>query len=184
MNFDSFSTAHWFDSSYSVIIGGVGNIGSWTSFLLSRMGYQIILYDMDTIEQRNLGSQLYRVSDVGKKKVESLRDTIRVFSGNSKVSIFQEYNESSMTGNIVISCFDNMAARQIMFDKWVAHQEDKIKKVKSGEREKDPTEVNIFIDGRSLAETGIVYAVKSPHDVKRYKEEFFNDSEVEPQVCS
>jgi hypothetical protein len=176
MNFDSFKDAPWFNPNLNIIIGGLGNIGSWTALLLSRMGYTLYLYDYDTVEMRNVGSQLYGPKDIGKLKTVALKERLVDVSGNGKISMFGKYEVSSMTSNIVISCFDNMNARKLMFDKWVAFQ--------MSMTDRNPKDINIFLDGRSLAEVGIVYSVRSVSDVEKYRAELFTDAEVEHQECS
>lgn len=176
MNFEAFKNAPWFDSSYRVIIGGLGNIGSWTSLLMSRMGYELYLYDFDVVEHRNVGSQFYGPIDVGLSKTDAMKKHIQTIAGNQKVNLMGKYGEDSLADNIMISCFDNMVARKIMFNKWLKFQLAK--------ENRDPSEVNIFIDGRTLAESGTVYAVKSRTDVEKYKDHLFDDSEAEQQPCS
>jgi hypothetical protein len=176
MNFESFKSAPWFDKSFQVIIGGLGNIGSWTTLLFARMGYDLYLYDMDKVEERNVGSQFYSPEDVGKLKTVATHNRIKTTTGNQRINVFGKYDESSLVGNIMISAFDNMKARKIMFEKWLNYQKDK--------KERPKHEVNIFIDGRSLAEGGYVYAVRSISDAKKYSKELFNDDEVEQQICS
>ena len=178
MNFEAFNSAPWFDSSYRVVIGGLGNIGSWTSLLMARMGYELYLYDFDTVEHRNVGSQFYGPGDVGKTKEQAMKEHIRVVAGNAKVNLMGKYEENSLADNIMIACFDKMLPRKQMFDKWLNFQ---LKKTV-----RDPKEVNIFIDGRSLAEVGTVFAVKSVPDAKEYEKTLFSDDEdIGPaQVCS
>lgn len=176
MNFEAFKDAPWFDSSFRVTIGGLGNIGSWTSLLLARMGYELYLYDYDTVEYRNIGSQFYNSLDVGKRKDVAMQAHIENLTGNRKTNLFGKYDDTSLADNIMISCFDNMVARKIMFEKWLKFQLDKTTR--------NSDEVNIFIDGRSLAEIGMVYTVKSKSDAENYRKELFDDSEVEEQQCS
>ncbi len=176
MNFEAFKSAPWFDSSYRVIIGGLGNIGSWTSLLLARMGYELYLYDFDKVEHRNVGSQFYGPQDVGLDKTTAMKKHIHTIAGNDKVNLMGKYDDQSLADNIMISCFDNMIARKVMFTKWLNYQLTK--------PVRDPSEVNIFIDGRTLAESGTVYAVKSRSDVEKYKKCLFSDEEAEEQPCS
>ena len=176
MNFDAFKDAPWFDNSYKVIIGGLGNIGSWTSLLLARMGYELYLYDNDVVEARNVGSQFYSMNDLGKLKTTAMKDHIINLTGNRKLNLFSKYEESGVVGDIMISCFDNMEARKVMFNKWLHYQKNK--------KLRTPTDVNIFIDGRSQAEIGYVFSVKGRKEAERYMNELFNDEDVEDAECS
>jgi hypothetical protein len=173
--YSRFSDAPWFrdEVKENIVIGGVGGIGSWVSFFLSRIGHNLNLYDMDTVEETNMGGQFYNAMSVGKSKVDAVKDIIRDFSG-CEVSINdEEYTKESMTSAIAISCFDNMKARKVMFNRWkelfVATQDPNM----------------LFVDGRMTAEQGHIYFVTpNPETVKRYEDTLFGDDEVEPLPCS
>jgi molybdopterin/thiamine biosynthesis adenylyltransferase len=89
-----------------------------------------------------------------------------MFRDHRNIVPLGRFGKDSMIAPVVFSCFDNMEARKLMFEKW-CEQDDK----------------QIFIDGRMLAEQGMVYAV-TPDKIERYKETLFDDSEVEDQDCS
>lgn len=176
MNFDVFKGAEWFDPNYEIVLGGVGGIGSWTNLLLSRNGYTIYVFDFDTFEESNAGGQFFPLNKVGSDKERVAVNMAELFSQNHNVTAMGKYTEDSPTGNIVISAFDNMEARKIMFEKWVAYQFSK--------ETRDPNEVNIFIDPRLTAEVGMVYFIKSKSDVERYRKELFSSDEVEKLPCT
>ena len=77
-----FKDAEWFpntsydSSSITIMIGGCGGIGSWTSFFLANIGYKIIVYDFDTVEEHNLAGQLFTKSDIGEYKVVAMQKMI------------------------------------------------------------------------------------------------------------
>ncbi len=50
-----FSDASWANSLQHIVVGGVGGIGSYVSFFLSRIGHTLYLYDMDSIDETNMG---------------------------------------------------------------------------------------------------------------------------------
>lgn len=52
---DRFKDAPFFDPSLSVIIAGLGGIGSNVSYNLCRQNYEMIFFDFDTIEAHNIG---------------------------------------------------------------------------------------------------------------------------------
>jgi len=142
------------------------------------MGYELYLYDNDIVEARNVGAQFYSMSDLGKTKTEAMRQHIINLTGNRNLNLFSKYEESSVVGDIMISCFDNMEARKIMFNKWLHYQKNKTAR--------SPMDVNIFIDGRSQAETGYVFTVKGRKEADRYARELFSDDDpdVEDAECS
>lgn len=162
-----FSGAPWAHSHQHLIIGGVGGIGSWVAFFLARIGHTLHIYDMDTIDTTNMGGQLYKESHVGVLKAEAISEIIKEFSGkDANVFINSTYDKDSQTSPIVFSCFDNMATRKLMFEKWA----------KQDSRE-------LFIDGRLLAEVGMVFTVQKGQE-EAYRKELFDDSEVDEVDCS
>lgn len=58
-------------------IVGCGSVGSTVAENLARSGLtNFVLWDFDTVEEKNVANQMYRSQDVGKSKVEALRDII------------------------------------------------------------------------------------------------------------
>lgn len=163
-----FSDAVWAKNpkEYDIVIGGSGGIGSWLSFFLASIGYNLHVYDFDVVEEHNLGGQLFSINDCGMQKVEALNRNISNFRGETITTYNEKFTEDSLVSPIMISAFDNMEARKVMFEKWKS-QEDRI----------------AFIDGRMLAELGMYYCV-TPETEELYIAELFDDSEVEQENCS
>lgn len=166
---ERFKDAEWFKAGpQDIVIGGAGGIGSWLCMFLGRIGHNLYVYDNDTIDHTNMGGQFYALHQIGLNKAQAALDNARNFSDMSEydVSALQEFTKFSMISPIVFSCFDNMAARKLMFESW-ALQEDR----------------ELFVDGRMLAETGMVFAVqKGQEDL--YRTQLFEDHEVEEAPCS
>lgn len=58
-------------------IVGCGSVGSTIAENLARYGVtKFTLWDFDRVEPHNLANQMFRLSDIGKTKVEALRDLI------------------------------------------------------------------------------------------------------------
>lgn len=116
---ERFKDAFWADESKPLVIGGAGGIGSYLTLLLARTGnHSIFLYDMDTIEEVNLGGQLYRSGDIGDNKAIATRNITREFCPLSIIDTNGTYGESSAVTPIMFSAFDNMVARKTMFNNW------------------------------------------------------------------
>jgi molybdopterin/thiamine biosynthesis adenylyltransferase len=161
-----FQDADWYISGpQNIIIGGTGGIGSWVALLLGRIGHNLFLFDDDVIDNSNMAGQFYSSNQIGLNKAEATAENVFDFC-NIKPSYFGKYTESSLSSPIVFSCFDNMAARKIMFENW-AKLEDR----------------EVFVDGRMLAETGMIYLVQKGQE-EAYRKELFDDSEVEDAPCS
>lgn len=161
-----FSDAAWYKAGpEDIIVGGVGGIGSWVALLLSRIGHTLHIYDNDVVDETNMAGQLYPISAIGQRKENAVAELVRQFSG-STVNVNGLYAEDSMVAPIIFSCFDNMTARKVMFEKWAA-EEDR----------------ELFVDGRMLAETGMIFLVQKGEE-EAYRAELFDDAEVEDAPCS
>jgi hypothetical protein len=169
--FSRFKEAPWFTvEPLDIIIGGCGGIGSWTALLLSRQAHNLYLFDNDRVEELNLGNQLFKHSDVGENKTQAVANTIRELSGQDNIEQYDLYTKESISGPIMISAFDNMSARKIMFENWVSY-------VKA-----NPEDNCIFLDGRLSQELMQVFAVL-PKDIDNYREHLYDDSEIEELPC-
>lgn len=172
-----FRDALWFDKLDSfnvpIIIGGAGGIGSWLALFLSRVissKTPVIIYDFDSVEEINIAGQLYKISDIGKRKTDAVVQVVKDFSGYGSMIVQNErYDEKSLAGPIMFSAFDNMKARKDMFRNW------------KSEAAKDSRA--IFIDGRLLAEQLQVFFV-TPERAVLYEKYLFDDSEVPDTSCS
>lgn len=151
-----------------IVIGGSGGIGFPTAFCLSRLQHNLHLYEMDTVGPENNASQLFKYSEINKPKDECVKEFLKEYS-DLTISTYGEFKEDSFVAPITFSCFDNMKARQMMFNQW-KKQEDKL----------------VFIDGRLLAECFQILVVQNiPEQIEKYEKEYlFNDSEVEDLDCT
>lgn len=177
-----FSSAEWLNAvqQSTVLIAGVGGIGSYIAFFLSRMRPRnILLMDGDSVEIVNMSGQLYRTSDVGKLKVDALSDTLKEYSAFYNVmAIGSFFTEESEAYDIMICGFDNMAARKLYFRKWL----ERVRRKPVSERGNC-----LFIDGRLNAEKFQIISITGTdyYGMKKYINEFlFDDSEVADALCS
>lgn len=157
-----------------VIVGGAGGIGSWLTLFLARAGFKPFVYDFDSYEKHNIGGQFCKKSDIGKFKVSALKDAVSQYANIDISTSVGQYGEGSMRSSYMFSGFDNMAAREVMFNNWVENW-----------RENSHVEgfKPIFIDGRLLAEQMEIYCV-TPDKIDRYMELLFSDDEIEDASCT
>ncbi len=169
---DRFKDAPWFNREQkTVMVGGAGGISSWLSLLLVRAGFDVMIFDYDTIEEHNLGGQLYQRDQIEMKKVFALKNTINQFSSGLVIAIDQKIELGMNSMDFVLCGFDNMKARKDMFLNWK----------KDLPKYKSPP---IFIDGRLEAEMLQIFCV-TPDNMDLYEsEQLFEDSEVEPAPCT
>lgn len=177
-----FSSAIWYDAvrTKSVVLAGVGGIGSYVAFLLSRMKpASLTIYDPDNVEEVNMSGQLYSKNDIGKTKVDSIAEMIANYSNFfSTMSIADRFTENSPTENIMICGFDNMKARNLFFNRWLLH----VSSLPEEEKKKC-----LFIDGRLAAEEFQVFCITGDdryHQDIYIKEHLFSDAAADETVCS
>ena len=177
-----FSSAIWYEAiqKKTIILAGVGGIGSYVGFLLARMRpTALFIYDPDIVETVNMSGQLYSREDVGSYKVSALSTMISKYCDyNSVFAIPERFDESNEASDIMICGFDNMAARKIFFNKWLDHVRSKSEAERAN---------CLYIDGRLAAEEFQVLCIKGDDEfnINRYKKEFlFSDVEADATVCS
>ena len=166
-----FKDIEWFGHPLDIVIGGVGGIGSWFSILVARTGeHTLQLYDIDTVERSNLAGQFYTESDIGLLKVEAVKRNIHLMAGND-VNIYacsSKFTNESPGDSVMVSCFDNMKAREDMFNVW---------------RKTSSEGPKLFMDGRMNAENFQMFMV-TPENEDQYLEHLFPDSELEDLPCT
>ena len=115
--------------SYTVLIIGVGGIGSVVAEMLTRCGIgKLILFDYDRVELANMNRMFYLPTHQGMAKVEAARKSlldinpdVEIETHNMNVCTIDNYDlfmkriqEGGLKGDrvsLVLSCVDNYAAR-------------------------------------------------------------------------
>lgn len=181
MNRERFKDALWFNNKVEIVIGGAGGIGSWLSFFLTRAGFNVTVYDFDTVEEHNLGGQLFFAHDIGQLKVTALKNVITEFNdtnfnfkGVNQGIVFNTYMYHNYSAPLVIyvSAFDNMEARTDFFNLFIRQTNDRVK---------------WFVDGRLLMEQMRIYCIRKSNKsaINDYMEHhLFLDSDVEDLPCT
>ena len=167
-----FQGLDWYsqDDAPVVVVGGAGGIGSWLSFFLARANFNVTLSDFDTVEEHNIGGQLFKRNQIGMYKAEAVGRNVSEFSTNTINAQIVKITEETATHEFMFSAFDNMDARRAMFKVW--------------KRSWNSMNRPIFIDGRLNAEQFQIFCV-TPENADEYERiHLFNDSEVEDAPCS
>lgn len=167
-----FQGLDWYsqDNAPVVVVGGAGGIGSWLSFFLARANFNVTLADFDTVEEHNIGGQLFKRNQIGRYKAEAVGRNVSEFSTNTINAQIVKITEETATHEFMFSAFDNMDARRAMFKVW--------------KRSWNSMNRPIFIDGRLNAEQFQIFCV-TPENADVYERiHLFNDSEVEDAPCS
>ena len=177
-----FNSAIWYNKIQTkrVILAGVGGIGSYIGFLLSRLQIEKIdIYDPDIVESVNISGQLYPINAIGDSKASALIRLMRDFSGYYNYNAHTErFDAHSAAGPIMICGFDNMQARKTFFDKWLEFVNS---------MPTDQKKECLFIDGRLTAEEFQILSIQGDDEraINEYKDKWlFSDDEAEATICS
>lgn len=174
--FDRFKGAPWFTpegkpTPYPVV-GGAGGIGSWLTVLLTRAGFDPFLWDDDTVEEHNIGGQLFKVSNIGMPKVDAVNEVVRDLCGTTLSRENDRIDDEVIIQYHAFAAFDNMTARKDMFNQWKEYLDFA----------DDPKEA-IFIDGRLEMEQLQIFCVTIDR-IEEYHKHLFSDDEVKDAACT
>ena len=116
----------------SVGIAGVGGLGSNAAVSLARAGIgQLILVDFDRVEENNLDRQHYFRDQVGKVKVEALKENIKRINPWMNVDIYnQKLTKGSMDepfhdADVIIEALDSAEAKTSFIEEIMEKLPDK-----------------------------------------------------------
>ena len=150
---------------------GCGAIGSSAALQIARMGAsQFCLYDMDKVEEPNVGVSQYTYNDIDKPKVDALQNhliALGVFTVNTYFERFSEFYPQG-ENDIAILGFDSMSARLQAVEALFS-----IPGVKP----------LYIIDGRMGAEHYQQYVFDKP-TASKYKKTWYSDESGNPEPCN
>ncbi|MDO8584875.1 MAG: ThiF family adenylyltransferase [bacterium] len=138
----------------SVTIIGAGAVGGYVAVTLAKMGVtKLTVIDDDYVESHNIPMSVYRPCDLGRPKVEALRDIVLEASG-VVIDARRQFYENEPLRDAVVCCVDTMEARQAVW-----------RNVKMQPR------VDILIDTRTAEELVWVFAIApcDPDDIAYYE---------------
>jgi molybdopterin/thiamine biosynthesis adenylyltransferase len=107
---------------FSIAVCGAGALGANITESLARSGFKKLrVIDRDRVEERNLSTQPYYLSDIGASKARILANTlyraVRVEVEAHEVELTASNAPQILDGNaLVIDAFDNSASRQLVKD--------------------------------------------------------------------
>jgi hypothetical protein len=166
---DLFSPEKFGDKEVHVV--GAGATGSYVAYLLAKMGVRNLhVWDFDDVETHNLPNQIYRLKDVGRPKVDALREIISDATGIEITA----HNEAVVGGTalkgIVFLLVDSMNVRK---DIWNGSLKFKFL-------------VELMIETRMAIDNGRIYAIRPsrPADIKLWEGTLYSDEEAEESPCT
>jgi len=101
---------------------GCGSVGSTVAELLVRLGLtSLILYDFDTVESQNITNQMYRNGDIGRPKVDALKDMLIEINPSAAEDIKTSsigYRAQPLSGYVFL-CVDNIDTRRSIVERFI-----------------------------------------------------------------
>ena len=152
-----------------IIVIGAGSVGSFVIMSLAKMGCSdITVCDFDTIENHNMPNQLYKIKDIGKSKVEALKDIIKEFT-DIDIKIINDKFDFKSYKTITIVAVDSMDLRKDIWNK-----------------AKKNINVDLFIEARMGKELMYIYSFKALDRVatEEYKEFLYSSKEAAQTPCT
>lgn len=103
-------------------IVGCGSVGSTLAENLARCGItKMTLWDFDTVEAHNIVNQMFRQQDVGKTKVEALKDILMDINPEIKddIELKPKGWEGKLMSGYIFLCVDNIELRRTIVEKHI-----------------------------------------------------------------
>lgn len=150
---------------------GVGASGSRVVLSLAKLGIQNIhVWDDDIVEAHNVPNQAFGLDDVGKLKVDALKDIVERMTGIEITTHVERVNGTQALGDVVFLLTDTMSSRKQI---WQA-----------GIRYKSRTK--LMIETRMGSDQGRVYVVNptTPAHVRGWEQASdYGDDVAEVSAC-
>ncbi len=150
----------------SITIIGVGAIGRQVAIQLACMGARRLqLIDFDTVDETNVTTQGYLPLQIGRSKVEALRDSIHEIDKEIAGEVINDrYRPKYEVGQAVFCCVDSISARAAI---WRSIQD----------------RIEFWCDGRMLGET-IRVLTSTDRQRSRYGSTLFPPPEAQRGQCT
>lgn len=160
-----------------ILVVGTGAIGSLVARQLAHIGCtDVTLVDFDTVDEVNLCCQGFTEADLGKKKVEAVKEAMMAVNAEMEVttidgrftkSLVEEAAESDNPFTAIFCCVDKMEAREFIWKTALA------------------AEVPFFVDGRMKGGDSIrIISANCEDSRKHYPNTLFGEAEAQVGSCT
>jgi ubiquitin-like modifier-activating enzyme 5 len=114
----------------SVLVVGVGGLGATVSEIMTRVGIgRLVLFDYDKLEMANMNRLIYKPSQVGKTKVEAIREYLLEISSDVDIVTYghditsgegyKAFSDELNKCDAVFGCVDTFGVRLFMNSKCI-----------------------------------------------------------------
>lgn len=108
---DMFNPENHKDIKIGII--GAGGIGSNSAYCLAKMGLKLKVCDFDEVDSVNTSSQFYWLKDLGKPKVEQLKENIKAMCDEEIEIVNDKYNPDDFRDcQILVLALDSLKVRK------------------------------------------------------------------------
>lgn len=150
-----------------VTVVGVGAGGRQVTIQLAAIGVpRIKIVDPDTVQPENLAAQGYHEADLGRLKVDAVKDICTAINSSIEITtVSRKFRSLDFTGGVLFCCVDKIATRKSIFES-VKNRAD------------------LFIDGRMSAEYMRIFTVYDEASRQHYSTTLFPAAEAYNGTCT
>jgi len=162
-----FKDAPWYEqcTKESIVVVGQGGIASNAMYCLAKtVPCTYYTVDQDVVNEINIGTQFFNRNQIGKYKVEAVKETMSIQT-LAKIFTFNKMYSNEYTP-IMITGLDNMAARKQVFTEW-----------------RSQSDRELLLCARLRASYYEIFVV-TPGKEEEYEKTLFDDSEVSEGPCT
>lgn len=167
-HFDVFRPTDFLDQRIDII--GAGATGSRIALSLAKLGItNIHIWDFDNVEAHNIANQAYGNADIGKPKVEALKELIFTQTGIEVTTHNERVDGSQRLGDVVFILTDTMSSRKEIWEKALRYK----------------PYVKFVVETRMGKNAGRIYAVNpsAPTEVEGWEASLYEDGVAEVSAC-
>lgn len=161
-------------ASVTLSIVGVGAVGRQLALMLAASGARdVTLFDDDTVEDHNMGTQGYWPVDIGEHKVTATAQVMEVagdLPAGTVAQVPERVNAHTKLPGIVMCCVDSMRARRMVAMSMLRHMTD--------------PGSPCLIDARMLAENINVYQAEGEGGLEAYLDALYSDEDASDGRCT
>ncbi|HEY9775971.1 MAG TPA: ThiF family adenylyltransferase [Planktothrix sp.] len=149
---------------------GAGATGSRIVLALAKLGIENIhVWDFDTVEEHNIANQAYTLSDIGRAKVDALKDLVKRSTGLDITTHSEKVDGTQELGEVVFLLTDTMASRKEIWQKGLRYK----------------SRTKLMIETRMGVDEGRVYSINpiKPAQVTGWESTLYDDAASESSAC-
>jgi len=158
---------YYFHTPITII--GAGATGSWLTLALAKLGIEdITIWDFDTVEEHNIANQAFELQDIGKSKVEAIKELVKI-NTNIEINTYNIRFTNQRLAGIIFLMVDSMEERKKIWENSI--------KMKFA--------VDLLIEPRMGLDVGRIYNVEPVNltHIKKYEDTYYNDDVAEVSAC-